>query len=102
MSVERRSKGQTGTLVPRRTSLPTTSAEIGHICLPLLWLLATLSADADSHKVILTPFCLCLARVKLLGAGKENCVKGEAVKGAAGLGLLMIHEMLELQWGCAR
>lgn len=61
MSVERKSKGQTGTLVARRTSLPTTSAEIGHICLLLLWLLAMLSADADSYRVFLTHFCLCLA-----------------------------------------
>lgn len=49
-------------------------------------------ADADSHKIFFTLPCLYLASVKHLGPGKENCVKGEAVKGAVGLGLLMIHK----------
>lgn len=61
MSVECQSNGPTGTLVARGISLSTRSAGIGHICLSLLWLLAMLSADADSHNVFLTLFCLRLA-----------------------------------------
>lgn len=82
MSVEYQSKGQTGTSVIKRTSLPTRSGKLGHICLLLLWLLATLSADADLHNVFLSLFYLCLARVKYFGAGTENSLK-EAVKGLA-------------------
>lgn len=68
------------------------SAEIGDTFLLLLWLLVMLSADADSHKIFFTLLCLYLAWMKHFRAGKENCVKGQAVKGAAGLGLLMIHK----------
>lgn len=55
-------------------------------------MLVMLSADADAHKIFFTLLSLYPAWIKRLGAGKENCVKGQAVKRAAGLGLLMIHK----------
>lgn len=88
MPAECQNKGQQ---VAKKTSLPTMSAEIGHTFLLLLWLLM-LSSDADSHKIFLTLLSLYLVSIKHLGAGKENCVKGQAVKGAAELALLMIHK----------